>query len=71
MQHWSFLTAHGEVFSIVARRRSITTTDVETLRDMAATRERELYDILLWSQKTKISDLSNKTTCKATIGGHS
>ena len=51
--------------------RHIIITDVETLRDMAATRERELYDILLRSQKTKISDLSNKTTSKATIGAHS
>jgi len=42
-------------------RRGIVITDVETLRDVAALKERESYDVLLWSQKTDISNLSNNS----------
>jgi CRP/FNR family transcriptional regulator len=51
-------------------RRCIVINDIETLKNMAAPREREPYDVLLWSQKNDISNLSNKTTSKAIIGGY-
>jgi len=42
-------------------RRRIVVTDVETLKDMANQRRRESYEVLLWSQKTDISNLSNNS----------
>jgi len=50
-------------------RHRIVITDIETLRDVAAPRERESYNVLLWSQETDISNLSNKTASKAVSGG--
>ena len=40
--------AHKGIISLDGRR--IVITDVETLRDVVAPRERESYDVLLWSQ---------------------
>ena len=42
MQHWSFLTAHGEVFSIVARRRSITTTEMASVMGITRSKVRRV-----------------------------
>ena len=59
--------AYKGIISLDGRR--IIITDVETLRDVAAPRERESYDVLLWSHKTDISNSSDKTVSKAVIGG--
>lgn len=59
--------AYKGIISLDGRR--IVIIDVETLRDVAAPRERESYDVLLRSQKTDISNSSNNTASKAIIGG--
>jgi len=57
---------HKGIISLDGRRIAI--TDVETLRDVATPRARESYEVLLWSQKIGVSNLSSRTASKAVIG---
>jgi CRP-like cAMP-binding protein len=60
--------ARKGIISLDGRR--IIITDFESLRDVAASRERESYnDVLFWGQKPDISNSSSKTDSKAVIGG--
>jgi len=42
MQHWNFLTTHGEVLSIVARRSYITTGEMASVMGITRSRVRRV-----------------------------
>lgn len=59
--------ANKGIISLDGRR--IVITDIETLREVVAPRERESYEALLSGQKIGAGDISNRNVPKVVIGG--